>query len=280
VKKTERKNSLFILSADDFGISPGVNNAVIEAHKNGYLTHTSVMANMPFARDACTRRNNEAPGLHVGLHLNLSVGSPISHAASVRALVGGDGRFRHGFLGLLLLPVFTYRNNEILCQVETEIESQIVECLRYGVRPEHIDSHRHIHTIPWIFNITLKLAKKYNIDRVRILNESLLNSLKLPHRLRMLYGGGLIKYLVLKTLYYINGRKSDIYFFSILHGSKITPDMLGKLIKPDGFARIEIMLHPGDPGFDREPPAGLPYNEKLHMRSPYRVAEYHTALSR
>ena len=278
MKNIEKKNNPFIVSADDFGISPGVNNAVIGAHKNGSLTHASILVNMPFSREAYARKSNEAPGLRVGLHLNLSMGAPVSPPGTVNVLVDGEGMFRHGFLGLSLLPVFTLKKKEVLLQVEMEIESQIKECLRHGIKPGHIDSHQHIHTIPWIFAITLKLAEKYNIDRVRILNESLLNSLKLPHRLRMLSGGGLLKYLVLKMFYYVNGRKSDIYFFSVLHSGRITPDLMKKLKKPGGFAGMEIMLHPGDSGCDSDPPAGIPYYEKLHMLSRYRDAEYQSAL--
>lgn len=271
---------MVILSADDFGISPGVNHAVIAAHNEGSLTHASLMVNMPFAREACSRKHGEAPGLKVGLHLNLSTGTPISPPAGVSALVDGGGRFRHGFVGLLLLPLVTTGRDEMRRQVEEEIESQIRECLRLGIRPEHIDSHRHVHAIPWIFRITMDLARRYGIGRVRILNESLLETLKLPHRMRMLRRGGLVKYLVLKTLYYINGRKSDTYFFGMLHGSVITPDMVKKIRKPDGFARMEILLHPGDTAMDREPPAGLPYGEKRHLVSRYRDAEYRSALIR
>jgi predicted glycoside hydrolase/deacetylase ChbG (UPF0249 family) len=59
-----------IVNGDDFGLSPGVNRGIMEAHRRGVLTSTSLMVLRPACDDAVdlTRR---APLLSVGLHLEL-----------------------------------------------------------------------------------------------------------------------------------------------------------------------------------------------------------------
>ena len=69
-----------IVTADDFGFSPSVNGAVIEAHKNGILTASSLMVNMPFAEQAVEQVSNEVPKLGLGLHICLTSGKPVTYA--------------------------------------------------------------------------------------------------------------------------------------------------------------------------------------------------------
>lgn len=63
-----------IVNADDFGLSNRVNEAILEAHRNGIVTSTTLMANMPGSRHAVelAKRNGS---LGVGLHVNLSFGA-------------------------------------------------------------------------------------------------------------------------------------------------------------------------------------------------------------
>ncbi len=57
-----------ILTADDFGLSEAVNEAVERAHRDGVLTSASLMVAGPAAADA-VRRARRLPALRVGLHL-------------------------------------------------------------------------------------------------------------------------------------------------------------------------------------------------------------------
>ena len=68
----ERK---IIINADDFGLCDGVNRAVVQAHTQGILTSTTIMANMPAAPQAIELAR-QLPTLGVGVHLNLSEGKP------------------------------------------------------------------------------------------------------------------------------------------------------------------------------------------------------------
>ena len=81
-----------IVCADDFGLDPAVNAAVEEAHRNGILSTASLMVGAPAAADAVMLARR-LPDLHVGLHLVLVDGHPVSAPAAVAGLIGADGTF-------------------------------------------------------------------------------------------------------------------------------------------------------------------------------------------
>src|SRR6476620_3204629 len=81
-----------ILVADDFGISPAVNAAVIEAHRRGALTTASLMVNEPAFDEAGTLAHT-TPTLAIGLHLALSLGRSTLPPARIPHLVDTDGCF-------------------------------------------------------------------------------------------------------------------------------------------------------------------------------------------
>ena len=67
-----------IVNADDFGASRGINRGIIEAHRHGIVTSTSLMVNTPFSAEAA-KLADEVRHLSVGLHVNLPAetnGSP------------------------------------------------------------------------------------------------------------------------------------------------------------------------------------------------------------
>ena len=65
-----------IVNADDFGWTEGVNRGILEAHRNGIVTSTTVLANGA-AFDAAMGLARRELRLGVGVHLNLSDGAPI-----------------------------------------------------------------------------------------------------------------------------------------------------------------------------------------------------------
>jgi chitin disaccharide deacetylase len=66
-----------ILNADDFGLTRGVNEGIIRAHREGVLTSTTLMAGGAAFEDAVERAKAN-PGLGVGCHLVLVGGHAIS----------------------------------------------------------------------------------------------------------------------------------------------------------------------------------------------------------
>jgi len=79
-----------IVNADDLGWTEGVNRGIVEAHRRGLVTSTSLLANGR-AWESALATSREYPELGIGVHLNLSDGPPIADAASVRGLLNEAG---------------------------------------------------------------------------------------------------------------------------------------------------------------------------------------------
>lgn len=134
-----------ILNADDFGLTPGVNEAVFELAEKGALSSTTVMVNMPFAEAAVDLSGIQ--GFSVGLHANLTEGRPLLSPDAVPSLVEADGRF---------FPNSVFRNRLrkgliLQVEVERELRAQFDRLEKIlGRKPSHLDSHQNIHKAPQV----------------------------------------------------------------------------------------------------------------------------------
>jgi hopanoid biosynthesis associated protein HpnK len=157
-----------IVNADDLGWTAGVNRGIAEAHRHGIITSTSLLANGAAFADG-VKTASELPGLGVGVHLNLSDGKPMAPAERVKSLVNENGAFSGGPESLLLR--LTTSNLEPK-EVETEWNAQIEKVRAAGIRPTHLDGHKHVQMLPGLFGIALRLAKKHGIAAVRVSHEA------------------------------------------------------------------------------------------------------------
>jgi predicted glycoside hydrolase/deacetylase ChbG (UPF0249 family) len=151
-----------IISADDFGLTEGINEGIIRCAREGIVTSASVMANMPAFEQAVVLAG-QCPGLATGVHLNLVKGSPLQPAGEVRSLVDDRGAF-------YTLPRFTLRllSGKIrLAEAEKELRSQVEKALNAGLKVTHLDSHRHFHVYPPLLKLVIKMAREYKIDSIR-----------------------------------------------------------------------------------------------------------------
>lgn len=235
-----------IINADDFGLNRAVNRAVVEAHRNGILNSTSIMANGEAAEEALALAG-ENPGLKIGVHLSLvKEGDLRAMAEGVPLLTDGEGRLRHGFVSLLAAGA--KHGAELERQLETEARTQVERVLAAGVKVTHLDSHRHVHAIPVLWRVVCRVAGEYGISRIRVVNERLVPTLRGGGEWRGLFDGGLVKNLVLRTLFLWNGARSDVYFYSLFHTMRLFgPNMRGIRV-PAGFGGLEIGIHPAAPG--------------------------------
>ena len=255
-----------IINADDFGISKGVNEAVVKMHKEGNLTSASLMVNLQHTLDA-VKKAKELKTLSVGLHFNLTAGRSILHPISIPLLVNDKGVFKNSFIKLLILSIF--KRKAFLSQVEGELKAQLEIMRTFNIYPSHIDSHRHIHYILGIFNLVHKVAEQNKISRVRVINESIIHTLKLGIFPPI---SGIIKWFVLKILSMFNGSKKlkSNYFFSIIHSCRMSNEISKKFKLPKNFKGVEFMIHPSITKLDK--PNILKY-EKCHLTSHFREVE-------
>ena len=150
-----------IVNADDFGFSSAVTEGIIRAHREGIVTSTTLAANMAGAAEAVGRLK-DLPDLGVGVHLNISQGPPLSDRG--RRLAGEDGQMNHTATGVIRMAAF---RPWLLSVIEAELDAQIRWVLDHGVRPTHLDSHRHCHAYGPIFRRVVRLAKRYDIPFIR-----------------------------------------------------------------------------------------------------------------
>ena len=157
-----------IVNADDLGWTKGVNRGIAEAHRNGIVTSTSLLANGG-AFEGGVRTARESPRLGVGVHLNLSDGKPVAPPERVKSLLDDNGDFSGGPETLLLR--LTAKQVETK-EVETEWNAQIEKVRAAGIRPTHLDGHKHVQMLPGLFVVALRLAKKHGIEAVRVAHEA------------------------------------------------------------------------------------------------------------
>lgn len=123
-----------IVNADDFGLTEGVTQGILDAMKHGIVTSTTMMVNMPGTQGAAAIVR-ENPNLAVGLHINISLGNPLTNVPSLTengmflkpAALGSDDRY----------------DEEELYQ---EMRAQYLRFTELtGRKPTHMDSHLYAH---------------------------------------------------------------------------------------------------------------------------------------
>jgi len=137
------RNKRLIVNADDLGMSRGITDAILIAHRYGFVTSASLMVNMP-ASEYAVARLASAPKLDVGIHLNICSGKPILPASEVASLVASDGQFHKP--PVMLRKLWTWKINAQ--QLEDEFAAQIRWAKSRGLHLTHADSHHHMHIYP------------------------------------------------------------------------------------------------------------------------------------
>jgi predicted glycoside hydrolase/deacetylase ChbG (UPF0249 family) len=161
-----------IVNADDFGICVGITDRIITAFHRGYLNRVSIIPN-GYAFDYAVSKLGEINGLPCAVHLNLIEGEPVSNPETIPLLTDKKGYFRRSFLTLWIIYLFAVsKRKELLDQIASEIESQINR-VRQALPLQQIviDSHQHVHLLPFIFRVLMDRAERWGIDAVRIINE-------------------------------------------------------------------------------------------------------------
>jgi hopanoid biosynthesis associated protein HpnK len=240
-----------IVNADDLGWTEGVNRGIAEAHRHGIVTSASLLANgAAFASGVEVARST--PGLGVGVHLNLSDGAPVAARELVTSLVNDAGEFEGGPENLLLRIASRGLTHH---EVEQEWEAQIEKVRDAGIQPTHLDGHKHVHMLPGLFELALRLAKRYEIGAIRVAHEA--SSL----RAALSTGDELHSAAVLKQGVQARGLKllardareqaervgisTTDYFCGIAQTGEMTKEGVAQLLRnlPDGTT--ELMCHPG-----------------------------------
>jgi hopanoid biosynthesis associated protein HpnK len=159
-----------LVTGDDFGLSAGVNGAIVASHREGILTSASLMVTGKAANEAAALAH-ELPELSTGLHLVLS-GHEVPAASKPEAipdLVDASGRFPASPAWAGISDALFWRRRS--GQIDREIRAQIERFLDTGLSLDHVDGHHHLHMHPFIFDLLLARMEEYRIPWVRLVEE-------------------------------------------------------------------------------------------------------------
>ncbi|HXB02181.1 MAG TPA: hopanoid biosynthesis-associated protein HpnK [Opitutaceae bacterium] len=153
-----------IVTADDFGLHPAINEAVEIAHTRGILTAASLMVAGPAVEDAVGRARR-LPRLRVGLHLVLADGPAALKPDQIPGLVGPSGRFgnRMAWDGARFFFLPSVRR-----QLESEIRAQFQAYAATGLALDHVNAHKHFHLHPTVLGLILRVGREFGRPAVRI----------------------------------------------------------------------------------------------------------------
>ena len=151
-------------SADDFGLSEGVNEAVERAHRDGILHAASLMVAGPAAADA-VRRARALPSLRVGLHLVVIEGPAVLSPHDIPALVDATGQFPSDQFRLGVNYCFRQDTRR---QLAAEIRAQFAAFAATGLTLHHADAHKHMHLHPTVGRLMLGIGREFGLQAVRI----------------------------------------------------------------------------------------------------------------
>ena len=153
-----------IVNADDFGLTRGVNRAIVELRTAGLLTSTSLMARAGATEEAIELAHAN-PSLGVGCHIVLIDGEPVLPPEQIPSLVDAQtGQFLPT-VGAFLRRLFTGRIHAE--EIEAEAAAQIACLQKSGVHLTHVDTHKHSHIFPAVLRPVLRAARSAGIRAVR-----------------------------------------------------------------------------------------------------------------
>jgi hopanoid biosynthesis associated protein HpnK len=233
-----------IINADDFGYSDAVNRAVIQAHREGILTSTSLMVNER-AAEAAIRLARENPSLAVGLHLTLVLGRAALPHSEIPHITDAHGNFSRSNIAVGVKYFFSPAARR---ELRREMRAQFEKFAATGLPFSHVDGHTHLHLHPVIFDELLTLCEEFQVRRVRVVRDDLrLNlSISRSHLPLKLVWAMVFHLLARRCEKKMRGRNfiQPQRVYGLFQTGKVTEDFLLKLIPQMHNASSEIYAHP------------------------------------
>ena len=246
--------------ADDLGACPAVTDAILQAHAGGVLQSSSLLVNTAGTSDALEKVSG-FPTLQLALHLNLIEGAPLCHPSQVPDLVNRSGLFNGTISSLVSHGLRPFRKI-IEEQLTKELRAQFQFFTDHLGPPKWVDSHLHLHALPWVYPIVQSLCLEFGVGEIRM-----------PRRFVFLDGFGTekrpvqtLKSVILSGLsqwFRMRGAaaKDDYVFTGVLSTQAVNQ----ALTKIPPSSSVELLFHPGAP----------PENENQLAHHPAHLREVH-----
>lgn len=150
-----------IITADDYGMSKAVNEAIDAGIEAGLITSTNVMTNMPFYKEALKLKNKN--NISVGIHWVLACGKPVLPAEEIPTLVASDGQFYP-------YPEFRKRLGKKLISykdIKKELVAQYNRYYELMGQPDYWNTHQNTHVDFGIYRLFVDTAVELGINKMR-----------------------------------------------------------------------------------------------------------------
>jgi len=198
---------------------------------------------MPAAKEAVDIAK-KLPNLGVGVHLNIFEGRPLSNDTCVKCLLDADGQLGMSAARMSMLSIV---RSKIRNAIKAEFTAQIQWVIDNGLKPTHIDSHKHIHSFPIIFSIVCKLAGQFGISAIRFTYEPS-EICQTPWPLPS--AGGKKRARLIRHMAIINRLQNSSFLkteavLGIAHTGKIDVDFFKAVTLYNSAGIVEVMSHPG-----------------------------------
>lgn len=153
-----------IVNADDFGMAPGVNRAILELHAAEVLTSATLMARAAATEEA-VEMALAMPTLGVGCHIVLVDGAPAADPHKISSIIDSGTGALYPSIGDFLKRLYSGRIRT--SQIQAEAAAQIALLQSYGLRLTHVDTHKHMHMFPLVLRPVLRAARAAGIRAIR-----------------------------------------------------------------------------------------------------------------
>ncbi len=217
-----------LVNADDFGFARDVNSGIVEAHTRGILTATTLMANGA-AFDDAVMLAREVPTLDIGCHL---------------VLVGGESLVTGNALPLTvgqLIEAIALKRIDPYGELKVQIQ-KIVDA---GLRPVHMDTHKHTHLFPPVLDAVARLSNEFRIPWVRRPFDFPQAPGRLPLSKHLISKAfGLVQPRLKRVLRQHGCRSTDHFAGFSMTGIFSVKDVIA-LIRALPEGSTEFMVHPG-----------------------------------
>lgn len=229
-----------IVSADDFGLTKSISEGAVKAYGDGIVTSLNLLpTGSAFEESLYLLKNIKLD--EIGAHLSLTGTSPVADPAKVTSLVTKEGFFPANYLYFFI--------NMFMGKIKTddiylELRSQLDRLKRTNLPITTLNSHEHIHMMPFLLKIFIELAREYNIPFIRY-----------PHGDRLVSPFSSKKLFKMISLSYFGKRiermmqESGIYaadnFLGLLDSGNLNEDLLIRLLYNLREGTTELVCHPG-----------------------------------
>jgi hopanoid biosynthesis associated protein HpnK len=240
-----------IVNADDFGLTENVNRGILDAHLEGIVTSATLLANGWAFEDAAAA-SKRFPRLGIGVHLNLTDGVPVADPSQIRTLVDRGGRL-HMTPARLWAGIATGQVS--LSDIEFELRAQIKKVIRAGIRPAHFDGHKHVHVLPPVSEIVIRLAGEFHIPAVRCPMEQNAHTSGPLRNRRLSKISTLKQYLVSRAVSGLakgfrkkleqRGLLSATHFYGLSQTGFLDASAIRRILESLPSGTSELMCHPG-----------------------------------